>query len=165
VRTTTPAQLCLAMTRKFRAVWKNIGSDADIHQTVTLASLVEREARVAGDRPLVASVFKNRLAQGMKLDCDPTTVYAALLEGRYRGAIHRSDLDSLNPYNTYQHPGLPPGPIANPGLSSLKAAIAPAETKYLYFVAKPDGSGGHTFSESLAKHAAAAELYRHAQNH
>jgi UPF0755 protein len=165
VRTTTPAQLCLAMTRKFRAVWKNIGADADVHQTVTLASLVEREARVAGDRPLVASVFKNRLAQGMKLDCDPTTVYAALLEGRYRGAIHRSDLDSLNPYNTYQHPGLPPGPIANPGLSSLKAAIAPAETKYLYFVAKPDGSGGHTFSESLAKHAAAAELYRHAQNH
>jgi UPF0755 protein len=163
VRTTTPAQLCLAMTRKFRATWKTIGAGTDVHQIVTLASLVEREARIPVDRPLVASVFTNRLKQGIKLDCDPTTVYAALLEGRYRGAIHRSDLDSENPYNTYQHAGLPPGPIANPGLNAIKAALAPADTKYLYFVAKSDGSGGHNFSETLSQHNAAAAEYRDAQ--
>jgi UPF0755 protein len=165
VRTTTAAQLCSAMTHKFRSTWKSLNTPADVHKTVTLAALVEREARIPGDRPLVASVFLNRLSQGIRLDCDPTTVYAALLEGRYRGTIYKSDLASTNPYNTYQNAGLPPGPIANPGLSSLKAALAPADTKYLYFVAKPDGSGGHTFSESLAQHAAATEVYRRAQNH
>jgi len=110
----------------------------------------------------VSSVFHNRLRIGMKLDCDPTTVYAALLENRYRGVIHRSDLDSDNPYNTYQHKGLPPGPIANPGLSSLRAAVSPVDTSYLYFVAKADGSGGHNFSESLARHEAAVALYQRA---
>jgi UPF0755 protein len=127
--------------------------------------MVEREARKSGDRPLIASVFTNRLKQGIKLDCDPTTVYAALLEGRYRGTIYRSDLDNPNPYNTYKNPGLPPGPIANPGLNSLKAALAPADTRYLFFVAKPDGSGGHTFSETLAGHTAAAAEYHRAQAH
>jgi UPF0755 protein len=163
VRTTTAEQFCAAMTRKFRATWKTLGSRADVHSTVTLASLVEREARIPGDRPLVASVFANRLKKGMKLDCDPTTVYAALLDGRYRGTIYRSDLESANPYNTYKNVGLPPGPIANPGLNALKAALAPAATKFLYFVAKPDGSGGHNFSETLAQHNAAAGAYRHAQ--
>jgi UPF0755 protein len=100
----------------------------------------------------------------MKLQCDPTTVYGALLEGRYRGVIHQSDLDSTNPYNTYQHTGLPPGPIANPGLSALKAAIAPDDTPYLFFVAKADGSGGHKFSESLAKHDVAVAQYHAAVN-
>jgi UPF0755 protein len=165
VRTTTAAQLCQAMTRKFRSTWRSVGGDADVHRVVTLASLVEREARIPGDRPLVASVFENRLKQGMKLDCDPTTVYAALLEGRYRGTIYRSDLESENPYNTYKHAGLPPGPIANPGLNAMKAALAPADTKYLYFVAKPDGLGGHTFSETLAQHNAAAAKYHGAQVH
>lgn len=163
-RTTTPAQLCAAMTRKFRAKWKELDTTANVHKVVTLASLVEREARVPSDRPLVSSVFHNRLKDGMKLDCDPTTVYAALLEGRYRGKIYRSDLDSSNAYNTYRNAGLPPGPIANPGFSSLKAALAPANTKYLYFVAKPDGSGAHTFSEDLAGHSAATAEYRRAQN-
>ena len=88
----------------------------------------------------------------MKLDCDPTTIYAALLEGRYRGVIHRSDLASLNAYNTYQHAGLPPGPIANPGMASLKAALEPASTDYLYFVALGDGSGRHQFSKDIAAH-------------
>ncbi len=162
-RTTTPAQLCASMTRKFRAKWALLHSNANVHKVVTLASLVEREARVPADRPLVSSVFRNRLNVGMKLDCDPTTVYAALLEGTYRGKIYRSDLESLNPYNTYKNAGLPPGPIANPGLSSLKAALEPADTKYLYFVAKPDGSGAHTFSEDLAAHAAATAEYRRAQ--
>jgi UPF0755 protein len=165
VRTTTPQQLCQAMTRKFRATWKSVGADADVHRVVTLASLVEREARLPADRPLVASVFANRLKEGMKLDCDPTTVYAALLDGRYRGTIYRSDLDSDNPYNTYKHAGLPPGPIANPGLNAIKAALAPADTKYLYFVAKPDGLGGHNFSETLAQHTAAAAEYHSAKSH
>jgi UPF0755 protein len=165
VRTTTPAQFCQMMTRKFRAVWKSVGAGADVHQIVTLASLVEREARIPGDRPLVASVFANRMRQAVKLDCDPTTVYAALLEGRYRGTIYRSDLESQSPYNTYKHVGLPPGPIANPGLSAIKAALEPADTKYLYFVAKPDGSGGHNFSETLAQHNAASAKYHAAQAH
>ncbi len=165
VRTTTAAQLCQAMTRKFRSTWKSMGGEADVHRVVTLASLVEREARIPGDRPLVASVFTNRLKQGMKLDCDPTTVYAALLDGRYRGTIYRSDLESDNPYNTYKHVGLPPGPIANPGLNSIKAALTPANTNYLYFVAKPDGLGGHNFSETLAQHNAASAKYHSGQGH
>jgi UPF0755 protein len=136
-----------------------------VHDAVTLASLVEREARLPEERPLVASVFQNRLRVGMRLDCDPTTVYAALLEGRYRGVIHQSDLASENPYNTYRHDGLPPGPIANPGLGSIKAALSPETTAHLYFVAKADGSGGHTFTDSLQKHeAAVAEYHRATKN-
>ncbi len=161
-RHTTAQQLCRAMTDEFRAQWKSLTAKADVHETVTLASMVEREARLPVDRPNVASVFANRLRIGMKLDCDPTTVYAAVLENRYRGVIHRSDLDNPSPYNTYQHSGMPPGPIANPGLSSIKAALAPAETNYLYFVAKADGTGGHTFSESLQQHEAAVASYQRA---
>ena len=148
------------MTSEFRTQWQALHASADMHRTVTLASLVEREAKLPQERARVASVFHNRLKLGMKLDCDPTTVYAALLEDRYRGVIHRSDLDSKNPYNTYQHPGLPPGPIANPGLRSLQAALEPAKTPFLFFVAKPDGSGGHNFSESLRQHEAAVTQYR-----
>ncbi len=159
LRTTTPKQLCAAMTHKFRATWKSLNTNADVHKTVTLASLVEREARVPGDRPLVASVFQNRLDLRMKLDCDPTTVYAALVEGRYRGKIYRSDLVNESPWNTYEHAGLPPGPIANPGLSSLKAALKPADSRYLYFVVKPESGGAHRFSETLAEHNAAAAVY------
>ena len=162
-RTTTAAQLCSVMTHKFRAEWNNLHTTANVHKVTTLASLVEREARTPDDRPLVSSVFHNRLTSGMKLDCDPTTVYAAILEGRYRGRIYRSDLENPSPYNTYQHAGLPPGPIANPGLSSLKAALDPAKTHYLFFVVKPDGSGRHTFSETLAQHAEATAAYRRAQ--
>jgi UPF0755 protein len=87
-----------------------------------------------------------------------------MLEERYRGTIHRSDLASRNAYNTYQHAGLPPGPIANPGLASLKAALQPAETSYLYFVAKPDGSGSHRFSSDYAAHQQAVQAYRHGQS-
>jgi UPF0755 protein len=161
-RHTAAQQLCRQMTGEFRAQWKSLNAKANVHDTMTLASLVEREARRPDERPAVASVFSNRLKIGMKLDCDPTTVYAALLEDRYTGVIHRSDLDSTNPYNTYQHRGLPPGPIANPGLSSIQAALAPADTKYLYFVAKADGSGGHRFSDSLAQHEAAVAAYMRA---
>jgi peptidoglycan lytic transglycosylase G len=164
-RRTTAEQLCRMMTEEFRARWKALNTQADVHNTITLASLVEREARLPEERPLVASVFRNRLQLGMKLDCDPTTVYAALLENRYRGTIYRSDLESTNPYNTYSHPGLPPGPIANPGLSSIQAALNPADAHFLYFVAKGDGSGGHTFSESLSSHEAAIAVYHHAIGH
>ena len=156
----TAEGLVRTMTNRFRARWKELGNAGDAHDVVTLASLVEREARLPAERPLIAGVFTNRLRLGMKLGCDPTTVYAALLEDRYRGTIYKSDLESKNPYNTYQNAGLPPGPIANPGLSSLRAAIAPAHTDYLYFVAKVDGSGGHTFSDNLTAHLAAASLLR-----
>ena len=164
-RHTTAAQLCRMMTGEFRARWKELHSNADVHGTIALASMVEREARRPEERPLVASVFRNRLRIGMKLDCDPTAVYAALLDNRYRGTIYRSDLDSESPWNTYRHAGLPPGPIANPGLGSIRAALAPEDTHYLYFVAKADGSGGHTFSESLVEHAAAVARYKRATHH
>jgi UPF0755 protein len=158
-RHTTAQQICRQMTNEFRARWEALGAKADVHRTVTLASLVEREAKLPEERPKVSSVFQNRLKLGMKLDCDPTTVYAALLENRYRGVIHRSDLDNQSPYNTYQHAGLPPGPIANPGIRSLNATLAPDDTAYLFFVAKADGSGGHNFSESLRQHEAAVAEY------
>ena len=164
-RHTTAQQICRMMTDEFRAQWKALRTPAGVHATIALASMVEREARRPEERPLVASVFHNRLNVGMKLDCDPTTIYAALLEHRYRGAIYRSDLANTSPWNTYQHAGLPPGPIANPGLSSIRAALAPAETRYLYFVAKADGSGGHNFSESLLQHDAAVAQYQNAVRH
>jgi UPF0755 protein len=159
----TGRQLTREMTARFRRAWKELDARAPVHATVTLASLVEKETAVAEERPVVAAVFRNRLERGMKLDCDPTTIYAALLDGRYRGTIYRSDLESRNAYNTYQHAGLPPGPIANPGMKALAAALRPAETEYLYFVAKPDGSGGHVFSESMEAHNKAVTEYRRGQ--
>jgi len=159
-RSTTAAELCRRLTGEFRRVWQELNAQAPPHETVTLASMVEKETAVPAERELVASVFRNRLELGMKLDCDPTTIYAALLEGRYRGRIHVSDLQDKNPYNTYQHAGLPPGPIANPGLASLKAALTPADSNYLYFVARPGGSGEHSFSASLQQHQVAVTRYR-----
>lgn len=161
-RTTTPHQLVMTMTDRFRTTWNSLNGK-EVHKTVTLASLVEREARRPEERPMIASVFDNRLDMGMKLDCDPTTVYAALLAGDYRGKIYRSDLERDSPWNTYRSPGLPPGPIANPGLSSLKAALHPESSQYLYFVAKGDGSGGHTFSQTLAQHQEATQVLRRAE--
>jgi len=165
-RSTTVQQLCAMMTGQFRKQWRQLaaahGDRPAVNDTVTLASLVEKETGRAQDRPIVASVYENRLRKGMTLDCDPTTIYAALLEERYRGTIYRSDLASDNAYNTYRHAGLPPGPIANPGLASLQAALMPAETDYLYFVAKADGSGGHQFSETMAQHNVAVQQYRRA---
>jgi UPF0755 protein len=159
-RQTTPERLCRSMTAKFRDVWRRLKTDADVHRTTTLASLVEKEGKLPEERPLIAAVFDNRLRKGIKLDCDPTTIYAALLEGRYRGTIYRSDLDREHPYNTYRIKGLPPGPIANPGLASLKAALAPADSDMIFFVARPDGSGGHSFSNNIGAHRAAVERYR-----
>lgn len=158
---TTPAELCREMTGQFRKHWHKLaaGKQTSAHDVVTLASMVEKETGVAAERPLVAGVFENRLNKGMRMECDPTTIYAALLDNRYRDAIHKSDLANQNPYNTYQHAGLPPGPIANPGADSIAAALSPAVTDYLYFVAKPEG-GGHNFSSTLAKHEKATREYR-----
>lgn len=162
-RHTTAAQLAKLMTDEFRKEWKRLNAPKDIHHTVTLASLVEKETAVAAERPVVASVYQNRLNAGMKLDCDPTVIYAALLENRYRGTIYKSDLESDSPYNTYNKAGLPPGPIANPGRAALAAAVNPAETEYLFFVAKADGSGRHEFTSSLKDHSKAVSEYRRAQ--
>ena len=159
-RHTSPGQLCRMMTQHFREVWKGFANPPDAHRVVTLASLVEKEGKLPDERPKIAQVFEKRLAIGMKLDCDPTTIYAALLESRYRGAIHKSDLASDSAYNTYRHAGLPPGPIANPGAASIQAVLHPSDTAYLYFVKRPDDSGGHTFSETMATHEIAARKYR-----
>jgi len=159
-RKVDPAELCRRMVGEFERVWKGIGSREPVHRTVTLASLVEKETGVPEERGIVASVYANRLALGMRLDCDPTVIYAALLEGKWRGTIYRSDLDRDHPYNTYKYAGLPAGPIANPGEASLRAALDPENTSYLYFVAQPGGSGRHTFSVSLAAHAKAVGSYR-----
>ncbi len=159
-RRTTPHALCRMMTAKFREQWLALHASADVHNTVTLASLVEKEGKLPEERPVIAAVFTNRLRIGMKLDCDPTTIYAALLDNRYQGVIRKSDLESDHLYNTYRHRGLPPGPIANPGLASLKAALDPAESEALYFVLRPDGSGAHQFSATIAAHQAATARYR-----
>lgn len=157
---TTAPELCRLMTDQFRKQWKKLApGHLNVQETVTLASLVEKETGVPSERPLVAGVFANRLSKGMRLECDPTTIYAALLDNRYRNVIHKSDLASQNPYNTYQHAGLPPGPIANPGADAIQAALHPAETEFLYFVAKP-GGGGHQFSATLAAHAKATKEYK-----
>jgi UPF0755 protein len=166
-RKTTAAQLCQTMTDQFRREWQKLTADhpvpvSEIPRIVTLASLVEKETGHDAERPLVASVFRNRLERGMPLQCDPTTIYAAMLEDRYRGAIYQSDLENRNAYNTYRHPGLPPGPITNAGAASLKAALNPAAGDYLYFVAKGDGSGTHNFTADYAAHEKNVMAYRHA---
>ena len=114
-----------------------------------MASLVEKEVHVDAERPLVAGVFENRLAAGMPLQTDPAVMYASLLRGTWTGVIHQSELHSDSAYNTYAHAGLPPGPICNPGVAALKAALHPAKTDYLYFVADPNGAT--RFSATLGR--------------
>jgi UPF0755 protein len=121
---------------------------------------VEKETAVDAERPEVASVFYNRLKRHMTLSTDPTVIYAALLNDRYRGSIYRSDLQYDSPYNTYRNAGLPPGPISNPGKASLQAAMHPATTDYLYFVS--DNQGHHRFSSTSAEHARNVAAYRRA---
>jgi len=162
-RQMTAEQICRIMVEEFRRQWRETGGSGAVHETVTLASLVEKETGRGQERATVASVYRNRLALGMKLECDPTTIYAALLQGRYRGEIHRSDLESRHPYNTYQNEGLPPGPIANPGRAAIEAALRPAETNYLFFVAKPGLDGGHIFSATISQHTRAVAEYRRGQ--
>ncbi len=119
-------------------------------QAVTLASLVEKETAQPSERPIVAAVYLNRLKIGMGMQADPTVIYALQRAGRYDGNLRRDDLSFDSPYNTYRYAGLPPGPIASPGLASLQAAVAPAKVDYLYFVSRNDGS--HVFARTLAEH-------------
>jgi UPF0755 protein len=126
---------------------------------VTLASLVERETPRAEERSLVAGAFTNRLQKGMLLQCDPTVVYGMEKVKKFRGTLLGKDLKFDSPYNTYEHVGLPPGPIANPGEASLRAALQPAKTDYIYFVANTHG--GHFFAGTLAEHNRNVLKYRH----
>ncbi|MBI3664917.1 MAG: endolytic transglycosylase MltG [Acidobacteria bacterium] len=159
-RRTTAEELVGQMLKRFREVARQLPQVPQLLEAVVLASLVEKETPAAAERPLVASVFRNRLRVGMPLQSDPTVIYALELAGRYRGEIFKDDLAIQSPYNTYEHPGLPPGPIANPGRASLQAAISPAETNYFYFVA--DNKGGHVFSADLERHSRAVAGYRRA---
>ena len=129
-----------------------------VHQVTTLASIVEKEARIDAERPVIAGVYTNRLRSGIALYADPTVIYALRLAGRWDGNIRRGDLKIDSPYNTYLYPGLPPGPIASPGRSSLEAAAAPAEVPYLYFVSRNDGT--HVFASTLAEHNRNVELWQ-----
>jgi UPF0755 protein len=133
-------------------------SSAGWHEVMTLASLVEKETPEASERPLIAGVFERRLERGMPLQSDPTVVYAARLDDRPVGPITQSDLGFDSPYNTYRHSGLPPGPIANPGEASIRAAFHPADGDALYFVA--NNHGGHVFARTLAEHQRNVSRYR-----
>ena len=161
-RKETPVQILAAMVKRFRQASAQLGLSSNAEQVVTLASLVERETGVDRERAVVASVFENRLAAHMPLATDPTVIYAALLEGTYRGTIYASDLQSGSSYNTYKHVGLPPGPICNPGMTSLKAAMTPAQTDYLYFVS--DANGHSVFAKNLSEHAQNVQAYRQAEH-
>ena len=163
-------ELTAAMVKKFKEQWARIAppmagddktrlaSGYPISSIVTLASLVERETPKRDERPLVAGVFENRLRKDMMLQCDPTVIYALEQEGRYNGTLTGADLHVHSPYNTYEHTGLPPGPIGNPGEASLRAALQPAQTDYLYFVANTQG--GHFFSATLEEHNRNVTKYR-----
>ncbi|MHB0912420.1 MAG: endolytic transglycosylase MltG [Armatimonadota bacterium] len=141
---------------KIRPLEKDISaSGMSLHQVVTLASLIEREAKVPQDRALISAVLRNRLASGMRLECDATVIYA--LGGKKKRLFYK-DLAVESPYNTYKHFGLPPGPIANPGLPSIEAALHPARADYLFYVARPDGS--HIFSRTFEEHKRAIERAR-----
>jgi UPF0755 protein len=165
-RRTTCKQVAETMTSHFRTVWNELNPSGaatlpgglDAAQTVTLASLVERETPRPEERPLVAGVFYNRLRLGTPLQCDPTVQYALQLAGHPELNVTPQDLRIDSPYNTYAHKGLPPGPIANPGEASLRAALNPAPTDYLYFVA--NDQGGHFFSKTLAEHNRNVARYR-----
>jgi UPF0755 protein len=160
-RHATPLQILTAMVHRFHQASASLNLGEDPTRTVILASLIEKEVKQDAERPLVAGVFNNRLTQNMPLATDPTVIYAALLDQRWRGTIFASDLQSPSPYNTYRHTGLPPGPICSPGMASLRAAIHPASTDYLYFVS--DAAGHTRFSATLKEHAEQVQSYRQAQ--
>jgi len=160
----TAEEIVRTMVFQFREVFppekRRLAAEAGltVRETVILASLIEKETSLAREKPLVSAVFHNRLARGMKLDCDPTVIYALKKMEKYRGRLWIKDLKVDSPYNTYLYGGLPPGPIANPGRASLDAALHPAEADYLYFVSKNDGS--HHFSRTFGEHLRAVNLYR-----
>jgi UPF0755 protein len=148
-----------AMQGKLELAWEKRDPDTPLkspEDALTLASIVEKETGQASDRPMVAGVFCNRLRIGMPLQTDPSVIYG--LGERFDGSLHKRDLQTDNPYNTYTRPGLPPTPIAMPGLAALMAAVQPAHTKALYFVARGDGTS--LFSESLTDHNRAVNQYQ-----
>lgn len=157
-RTQSREEMIATMVRQFRQVAQQIGLDSDVNKIVTMASIVEKETATPEERPRVASVYYNRLAQRMALDADPSVIYAELLAGTYQGALHHADMAVKSPYNTYRFPGLPPGPIGNPGRSSLEAAMHPDTTNFLYFVS--DGNGHHRFARGLEEHNRNVAAYR-----
>ena len=176
-RMQTMEEMAAAMVKQFRLVAKEIGltNDAkitdvkssdlqnqsnDVQQTVTLASIIEKETAAPEERPLVASVYYNRMAKHGALQADPSVIYAELLQGSYSGALHHADMQFHSDYNTYTHPGLPPGPIGNPGKTSLEAAMHPADTDYFYFVS--NGNGHHRFAKNLEEHNKNVAAYRKA---
>jgi len=160
-RNVSPEKIITTMVQKFWDVftpeWRErcrlLGFS--IHEVVTLASIIEKETGVPEERPIISSVFHNRLKKRMRLESDPTVIYR--IKG-FNGNLTRKDLDIRDPYNTYQNRGLPPGPIASPGLESLKAALYPADTKYLYFVSRNDKT--HHFSANLEDHNRAVRKYQ-----
>ncbi|WP_051408979.1 endolytic transglycosylase MltG [Syntrophorhabdus aromaticivorans] len=131
----------------------------DTHKTLILASIIEKEARLKEEKPVISAVFHNRLKQGMSLDADPTVIYGT---GNFNGPITRSDLSTPTPYNTYKFPGLPKGPICNPDRNSIMAALYPASVDYLYFVSKNDGT--HVFSKDMNDHNRYVAMYQRAKN-
>ena len=157
-RTQSMQDIAAAMVRQFRFVAKDIGLASDIPKTVIIASIIEKETAVSSERPLVASVYHNRLARNIALQADPCIIYAEMLKGTYGGVLRHEDLRVKSAYNTYRNPGLPPGPIANPGKSSLQAAMHPAVTGFYYFVS--DGNGHHRFSHGLEEHNRNVTAYR-----
>ncbi|HUG44949.1 MAG TPA: endolytic transglycosylase MltG [Sphingomicrobium sp.] len=152
-RAAVVARMQEAMDQALAELWPKRTKECPVtskQEAVTLASIVEKETGKAEERQTIAGVYCNRLRIGMKLDADPTVIYP-VTKGKPLGRrIRRSELQSDNPYNTYQNPGLPPGPIANPGRESIAAVLDPAETNALYFVA--DGTGGHIFADTFEEH-------------
>jgi UPF0755 protein len=159
-RTQSLKDMAAAMIKQFRQVAQQIGLSSDVHRTVIMASIVEKETAVPEERPLVASVYYNRLSRRMALDADPSIIYALLLANKYQGALHHEDMFVQSPYNTYRNPGLPPGPIANPGRGSLEAAMHPQNSQYFYFVS--DANGRHRFAQSIEEHNRNVAAYRKA---
>jgi UPF0755 protein len=153
-RSQTLPEMIQQMVKRFHIIWlPEHEAQAKVlnltkHQIVTLASIIEKETAATSERALISSVFHNRLKKGMRLQSDPTTIYG--IWERYKGNIHRSDLLDKNPFNTYSVAGLPVGPISNPGLEAIKAALYPVESSFLFFVSHNDGT--HEFTKSLADH-------------
>ncbi len=160
-RDLAPEAVAELLVSQFEQAWRQIEPRARAltlsrHEIVTLASIVEKETSVAEERPLIAAVFLNRMKRGMRLETDPTVIYG--IED-FDGNLRRRDLeDPSNPYNTYRFAGLPPGPIASPGADALRAVVEPAETDYLYFVSRNDGT--HHFSHSYREHTNAVNRYQ-----
>jgi UPF0755 protein len=155
----TAEQLVAQMTAHFEKNYSAIahsavGREISRHEVVTLASMIEKEAVSPAEKPLISSVFHNRLRIGMPLQSDPTTIYGVRT---FCGTVTKADIKHPSPYNTYLNPGLPPGPIGNPGADALRAALHPAVTPYLYFVARQDGT--HQFSRTLEEHNQAVQKY------